>query len=1210
MGLSGILDIVQKSPTYRRALATLASAPNGAGSLDITVPDAARSYFIACLCRDLYRPVLLITAKPEDADRLSDNLATIFGQEDEADGGDAFSILRLPESESLPYERLAENTQISHRRLNILSALLQRRQQTSSEPVYKQRSGSGRQNHMGQGIALVASVAALSQRVLSPKEFEDVTHVLEIGQSIQTGPLLTKWAAMGYILEATVEVPGTASRRGGILDIFPPSESQPFRIELFGDIIEDIRPFNPLTQRSSPTVQRVTITPALDRRGITELGGAQIAEKLDLEVLLDQLSSVQQTTEALQRMREDLERLRNGEVIAEASFYAGFLCDGSVTDYLPSNSVVVVVEPDRVAQEAIELETQAENLRIAKVARNELPENFPSPNWPWNQVEKHFIKHVARLDINWLTASKDRASARRVFKAVPAPSFWGKLDAFATAVGQRARDGYRVVVLSNNAERLHEVLEGYGVGTKVLADLDEAPDAGTVSLVAIPLPEGMHLELSSGALLVFTDAEIFGHAKRRRSLRKIAHRREAFLTELVPGTYVVHVDHGVGKFTGVRKVSGDHGSREYLTLEYAEGDKLYVPSEHLNRLSPYLAPGDSSPTLTRLGSQEWTKAKERARTSAKEMAGELVALYAARQVLPGRAFSPDTVWQREMEDAFPYVETRDQLEAIDAIKDAMETPHPMDHLICGDVGYGKTEIAIRAAFKAVQDGVQVALLCPTTILAQQHYTTFTDRLSPYPVRIEVLSRFRTPQEQQETLKGLRNGRVDILIGTHRILQKDVAFKDLGLVVVDDEQRFGVTHKERFKQLRREVDVLTLTATPIPRTLSMALAGVRDMTSVHTPPEERLPVRTFVSEYEDSIVQEAILREMDRGGQVFFLHNRVRTIHDWANHIQELVPQAKVSVGHGRMEEDELEGVMAAFMDGKADVLVSTTIIEAGLDLPNANTIIVHRPELLGLAQMYQLRGRVGRGVRHAYAHFLIPPGTRMTEAAQKRLKAIVAYQELGSGFRIAMKDLEIRGAGNILGAEQSGMVHAVGFDLYTRLLEEAVADLKNQDGGEKSVRQVDPPEVVVDIPIEAFIPEDYIEDLPLRLGVYQRLARAADIEEAVIISADLQDRFGPRPEAVDNLIYVVRIKILAGDADVESVIREGGSIVIRLRHGVGGARNLLQRDLGTLARVGDSLVHLPIKGQWTEILVWLLERIGSFREKMLEMAEEANQTQC
>ena len=1207
MGLSGILDIVQESPTYQEALATLSGATNGAGPLRITVPDAARSYLIACLCRDLHRTVLLVTAKPGDADRLSDDLTTIFSHEESEPQEGIFPVLRLPESEALPYERLAEDAQVSHGRLNVLSALLQQKESPPSGG--KQPPDSDHLRHMGQGLALVASVAALSQRMLRPSEFEDATHVLEVGQSIQTGQLLAKWAAMGYVLEATVEVPGTASRRGGILDIFPPSESQPFRIELFGDTIEDIRPFDPLTQRSLPTVQQITISPALDHRGTTGLDGAQIAYTAGMDALMEQLAAVQQTNEPLQKMQEDLERLRSGEVIDEAGFYAGFLCDGSVTDYLPADTVIVMVEPDRVSQEAVELETQAGALREAKIARNELPETFPSPWWPWSTVEEHIENHSVLLHINWLTSSKDRSKAGGVLNIVPATSFWGKLDAFATAVGHRTREGARVVILSNHAERLQEVLEDYGVGSKLWVDLDEAPPMGSVALVAAPLPEGMNMELPSGPLTVFTDAEVFGHAKRRRSLRKHAQRREAFLTELVPGTYVVHVDHGIGQFIGVRKVASEHGEREYLTLEYAEGDKLFVPSEHLDRLSPYLAPGDSSPTLTRLGSQEWAKAKDRARTSAKEMAGELVALYAARQVLPGHAFSPDTVWQKEMEDAFPYTETRDQLEAIDAVKDAMEAPHPMDHLICGDVGYGKTEIAIRAAFKAAQDGKQVALLCPTTVLAQQHYSTFADRLSPYPVRIEVLSRFRTPEEQKEVVKDLEAGKVDILIGTHRILQKDVVFRDLGLVIVDDEQRFGVVHKERFKQLRREVDVLTLTATPIPRTLSMALAGVRDMTTVHTPPEDRQPVRTFVSDYDDSIVQEAVLRELDRGGQVFFLHNRIRTIHEWANRIQELVPQAKVVVGHGRMDEEELEGVMNDFMDGKSDVLVSTTIIEAGLDLPNANTIIVHRPELLGLAQMYQLRGRVGRGGRHAYAYFLVPPGTRMTEAAQKRLKAIVAYQELGAGFRIAMKDLEIRGAGNILGPEQSGLVHAVGFDLYTRLLEEAVADLKAQDNGESPVRRVEPPQVAVDLPLEAFIPEDYIEDLPLRLGAYQRLARAADTEEAVVIGEELRDRFGPTPEAVENLLYVVRVKVLAGACDVETVIRQGSNIVIRLRHGVGGAKALLQNDLGKVAQVGDSLVRVPMKGQWTEILAWVLERMASFREKMLEMAEAAQQAQ-
>ena len=1168
MGLTGILDLLGESAAFQSTVRAMRDADGTPMPLSLTAPDAARGFLLAGLCRGLRRPMLVVTAKPEDADRLSDELATVLGED-----RDAPAVLRMPESEALPYERLAEDEAVAHDRLGVLSALLALEDGVD-----------------GPGLLLVASVAALCQRTLRPDQFTDTTHTLTVGQHVQTGPLLVRWAGMGYGMEPTVEAPGTASRRGGILDVFPPSAAAPVRIEFFGDVIEDIRTFDPLTQRSADPVASVTITPALDHPVNPEALEA-IEALLDAELI---------DPDPLERMREDVERMDNGESIGEAAFYAGFLCDGSPLDYLPARAVVAVLEPDRVAQEAETLEEQAAALLAAKVARRELPVGWASPWWPWIAVSERIEGHAVRLHLNWMTPSA--ADGPGGLQAFPAPGFWGRLDAFAQDAKERARAGERVVVLSHHAERLQEVLRGYDVGAALPNDIRSAPLPGSITLAATPLQEGMRLELESGALTVFTDTEVFGHAKRRRTLRRHAARREAFLTELVPGAYVVHIDHGIARFAGVRLVAGEHGEREYLTLEYAEGDKLYVPSEHLDRLSPYVAPGDDAPTLTRLGSQEWTRAKERAQRAAREMAGELVALYAARQVLPGHAFSPDTIWQHEMEDAFPYAETRDQLEAIDAVKESMEAPHPMDHLVCGDVGYGKTEIAIRAAFKAVQDGLQVAVLCPTTILAQQHYATFADRLSPYPVRIEVLSRFRTHQEQVATIQRLRDGEVDIVIGTHRVLQKDVHFSKLGLVVVDDEQRFGVVHKEWFKQLRREVDVLTLTATPIPRTLSMALAGVRDMTTVHTPPQERQPVRTFVCDYSESVVQEALLRELDRGGQVFFLHNRIRTIHEWADRIQKLAPQAKVAVGHGRMDEEDLAGVMNDFMEGRTDVLVCTTIIEAGLDLPNANTILVHRPEMLGLAQMYQLRGRVGRGARHAYAYFLITPGVPMTEAAQKRLKAMLAYQELGAGFRIAMKDLEIRGAGNILGPEQSGHVHAIGFDLYTRLLEEAVADLRAEQAGEPLRPRTDLMQVSVDLPLEAYIPEDYIADLPSRLGAYGRLARAADTEEAVIIGEELRDRFGPTPVQVENLVYAVRIKALARAAGVESVGREGGAIVLRLQHGVGGAQPLLQRELGTNARVGDTLVRVQVKPEWTQTLAWTLERLAAFRERMLELA--------
>ena len=598
----------------------------------------------------------------------------------------------------------------------------------------------------------------------------------------------------------------------------------------------------------------------------------------------------------------------------------------------------------------------------------------------------------------------------------------------------------------------------------MLADgLDDVPAAGSVTLMqsaAGGLSDGfslpIHSEARDGRLVVFSDVEIFGVAKQRRTRRRsVRGARDAFLSELSPGDYVVHVEHGIGRFAGtVRGVKADAGSRdngdndrEYLAIEYANDDKLYVPLEHLDRVAPYIAPMDRPPSLTRLGTQEWRRAKARAERSTMEMASELLALYAARELAKGHSFVPDAQWQSELEESFPFEETPDQRRTIEEVKADMESPKPMDRLVCGDVGYGKTEIALRAAFKAVMDGKQVAVLVPTTVLAQQHYATFSQRLSAFPTRVEVLSRFRTPQEQRSVVDRLADGQVDICIGTHRLIQRDVRFKELGLVIVDEEQRFGVAHKERLKRMRSEVDVLTLTATPIPRSLHMALAGVRDMSTMETPPEERLPIKTYVSEMSDTLIREAILREIDRQGQVYFLHNRVYNIDYMARHLSRLVPEARVGVGHGQMNEGDLENVMLEFAEGKLDVLVCTTIIESGLDIPNVNTLIINRADTLGLSQLYQLRGRVGRSARRAYCYLMVPPSGSLTEPAEKRLRAMLDASELGAGFRIAMKDLEIRGAGNILGAEQSGNIHAVGFDLYTRLLSNAVEELRARGKG-------------------------------------------------------------------------------------------------------------------------------------------------------------------
>jgi transcription-repair coupling factor (superfamily II helicase) len=1228
--------LLEALPAYARLrdelLAPTTSPAQGppAGPLRLSAPDAARGLLLAGLAEAAGKAprqspgaptsresgpkddepggpqgirgqgcVLVVTARPEEAQRLADELTMYLGGEGEEEAANGTPrVLLFPESEALPFERLEVDEGVVQGRLRVLAALAGGHALNPSslapDTNVPGSNGNNSRNPQGawvQGCALVvASVAALLQRTLAHETFLESCHTLRVGQRVQTEELLRRWLAMGYAIDTAVEVPGTVSRRGGILDIYPPHQALPARIELVGDAIESIRLFDPATQRSQEQVDSILLVPAQEMLPRLAGAGQDLHPSLATPSFREsdpEGEQVQGTALAL-----DLEALASGARVEGSAFYAGFFNTGSLLDYLNPESVLVLAEPQQIERVAADLAEQEASLRTTKEAQDELPPGFPSPRWPWERIRGQMEGWSRRVHLEWLGATGEAQE----LGVAAAPTYWGRLEEFAAGVGKLVQEGRRVVLLSHHGQRLAELLQDHGVGAGTLS---EPPAPGSVSLVGGSLPEGFRLSLADGDLVLLTDKEIFGQSKRRHPVRRRSTRREAFFSDLKPGTYVVHVDHGIGLFVGTHRIAGDQGEKEYLTLEYAEGDRLYVPPEHLDRLSPYGAPREEAPNVTRLGTQEWARAKARASKAAREMAQELLSLYAARRVLQGHAFAPDTVWQQEMEEGFPYVETPDQMEAILEVKAGMEEPRPLDRLICGDVGYGKTEIALRAAFKAVQDGKQVAFLCPTTILAQQHYATFTDRLSPYPVRIEVLSRFRTEAEQQDVVDRLRTGSVDIVVGTHRLVQKDVVFRDLGLLIIDDEQRFGVTHKERFKQLRRELDVLTLTATPIPRTLYMALSGVRDMSTIETPPESRQPVRTFVSEYSDDLVREAVLREIERGGQVFFVHNRIRNIAEWAAKVQSLVPDARVAVGHGRMDEGELAKVMAKFVEGRADVLVCTTIIEAGLDLPNANTIIVHSPELLGLAQMYQLRGRVGRGAHMAYAYFLVPRGKRITEAAEKRLRAILAHQELGSGFRIAMKDLEIRGAGNLLGSQQSGHIHAVGFELYVRLLEEAVADLKAEEGGAPRSPQL--PQVNLNLPLEASIPSDYVEDLPMRLGLYQRLARVPDYEAVEELRQELRDRFGEPPEEVASLLYGVRVKLLAASAGVESVATEGDYLALRLRESLGGAGPALQRQLGPRARVGDRLIRLEIGSAWREHLVTTLEDVAAFRERVLAL---------
>ena len=1209
MSLSGILKLMERHPEFCRSIDEAASGM----SPTATVRQGARPAFIAALARRTCAPLLVVAPRPEDARRLHDQLLSWLGED--------APVHLLPEPEVLPFERLAVDANTSNQRLAALATLAAARHQGHADdagedgdcpPVVVCSVGS----------ALIYTAPPGLMAGVLPST--NASCAWRVGDRVRLDEMLTLWVEMGYRHEPVVDSPGSFSHRGGILDIFPPDCELPLRIELFDDEIDTIRRFDPLTQRSVGAADEVRPIPA--REQLTGAGGqrelAARAGAMDLSTC---------TPAVRERIEEELRSLTdpgvpetNPEIL---SFYSGLINRTPLLDYLGPDATVLLERGGRVEAEASELEERFGRMRSAREERGELPGNFPSPCMSWEEFTARLASQRTVDLQTWVGEDEDP-----VF--LPATPYYGKLEQLSADIRRRSGEPAAFVAVTQHARRVAELLEQQEVVAEVMDSLDGPPRPGQVCVVPGSLRNGWTIEIPAGAagkqkagrngraraagqaavtrLELLTDAELFGTVKERRQRRPRRTDRgpDISLADLEPGVFVVHIDHGVARFAGTTRMGDNGDEREYLVLEYAESDRLYVPTDHLNRVSAYVGAQEHSPSLTRLGAADWTRIKQKVKGAAREMAQELIRINASRQLVKGHEFSPDSAWQRELEDSFPYIETPDQAQAIVDVKGDMERTQPMDRLICGDVGYGKTEVALRAAFKTVSDGMQVGLLVPTTVLAQQHYATFTERLSPFPVRVEVLSRFRTPKEQQQVIEGLKAGEVDIVIGTHRLLQKDVQFKNLGLAVVDEEQRFGVSHKERLKQLRRQVDVLTLSATPIPRTLNMALSGLRDLSSMSSAPEARLPVKTFVSEYSEDVVKEAILREMERGGQVFYLHNRVRTIHQAVDDIRKLVPTARIMIGHGQMPESDLEDVMMDFANGEADVLVCTTIIESGLDMPNVNTLIVERADRFGLAQLYQLRGRVGRGQHRAYAYLLAPRGRRITEAAEMRLQAILEASELGAGFRIAMRDLEIRGAGNILGADQSGHIQEVGLDLYTQLLHEAVRELEREGEGSDNAlpgSSHDEP-ARIELPLNAGIPEDYIQHLPTRLSVYQRLAKLSERRELPEIREELRDRFGPIPEEVENLFKVSEIRAIAGAAGAESVIRSTESIVITLKNAVGGAKSPLQRALGPAAQVGNAQIQMalrPLGDQWLSRLTRTLERLQVFMDNMRQLATDA-----
>lgn len=1183
MSLSVLSSVLESVPQYQLLRKNLESSQARVKARFL--PEGA-AFTLATLWRHIETPVLVVVPRPEAARLMYEQLV--------AWSGDQKSIHHFPETETLPFERLYTEIDMIHQRLATLHALIAAPTSTSRPPM------------------VVTSVVALAQRTLGKEDFSSGVHTLSVNDQVDLSHLLELWQSMGYTVESAVYTPGVVSRRGGILDIFPVGAPLPVRIELFGNQIDSIRIFNPSDQLSHHLVDSIEIIPAHETL-------PAMTDRDHVESLISTIDLASCEPSQQKRLTEELSQILDGIPVDDLNLYAGFFNRGSLIDYFPTSGLSVMFWPNDIAGVAWETEERIRGLRQAKERRGELPENFPSFHMPWNELENGLTLIDRRMDITlWGT---DELTQQHVH-ALPfshAPTYIGQLDSFVEEAVELSKQGQSVIVVTSHSKRLSEILSDYGVDTEQSQSLDVVPSPGSLTLLQSDgsnYGDGFALDAQNHRLVVLGDNEIFGVTKQRRTVRRTGVKWEAFISEISPGDHVVHVEHGVGRFIGTGRPSGDtiEGS-EYLILQYAQGDKLYVPLEHLDRVTPYVAPNDKSPHLTRLGTQEWSRVKARAERSTREMAGELLALYAGRELIKGHSHAPDTSWQLEVEEAFPFEETPDQVATLADVKRDMEDEKPMDRLVCGDVGYGKTEIALRAAFKSVMDGKQVAVLVPTTVLAQQHYVTFSQRLSPYPTKIEVLSRFRTAKEQRSIVEALADGQVDICIGTHRLIQPDVRFKDLGLVIVDEEQRFGVGHKERLKQIRREVDVLTLTATPIPRTLHMSMAGVRDMSIIETPPEERLPIKTYVSEFSDELIREAILRELDRQGQVYFLHNRVYNIDYMANYIRRIVPEARVCVAHGQMNERDLESAMADFGSREVDVLVCTTIIESGLDIPNVNTLIINRADSFGLSQLYQLRGRVGRSVRRAYSYMLIPATQSLNETAERRLKAMLAATELGAGFRIAMKDLEIRGAGNILGADQSGHIHAVGFDLYVRLLAQAVEDLRARREG----REIDASEesgiyygsptttlipesrVAVDLGIPSSLPTEYIQDLTTRLGMYQRLTKLGNLDSVTRLENELRDRFGPMPLQAQNLMYVMRLKLEAERAGVDSIIREVGRIVLRMRDEIGGARRALEQHLGPWIKLGNTQLHLELDGLadgWQKPLIDTVGQVAQFREQM------------
>ena len=1154
MDLRELPRLAEDYPAYQEL--KKAVARGGVTQLE-GLPVPAKGWLLAQLVRDTGRPLVVISYNAEQAARLAADLARYGIAED------ALTSL-VSSTETLIFAEGAPDLAQTGRRVAALQQMAR-----------------------GSACVTVGSIGAWLQQAVTPDLTEDRRVTLTVGEAVDIGEFERSLVGFGYERVEAVESAGQWTRRGGILDIFPGDAALPFRVDFFGDDIESIRPFDVETQRSVGKAETLTVA-AVREVPYADAAVADAVARLRRELpgrvqALKKANLDDRGAEHAERLEEriegDIAQLQSHAYFDSMEYYLPYLYPDAVCalDYIPDDALIILDEPTQAKARWEQREAEIAEIMAARAARGEYltpdmphacgfgtvvakinltpqppflsrkgePEGGASP-FP-NREGSALAPGVGHPRTAILLALLGRGlDGIKIDKTNSIPTQAGAMENFAARLPAffEALDGwlgarFRCVLVTEQQERLRQILADHKIPASPLDRLDSGGEAG-VFVIPGSLLGGF--KLPEANLMLATDTDIFGHRAHQKPPRR-AFKEGLKITsylELREGDYVVHIHHGIGRYGGITKLKGADGAeRDYLLLEYDGGDKVYVPTDQVDRVQKYIGSADSPPTVTRLNSGDWARATKKAKKQVQEMAADLIKLYAARKAATGHAMPPDTPWQQEMEDAFPYQETPDQLAAIEDVKKDLEDDKPMDRLICGDVGYGKTEVAIRAAFKVVNSGRQVAVLCPTTILAQQHLGTFRERLAAYPVKIEMLSRFVSKAEAAQTLKGLADGTVDIVVGTHKILSKDVNFHRLGLLVVDEEQRFGVVHKERIKQMKRNVDVLTLTATPIPRTLHMSLSGIRDMSLIDDPPEGRMAIKTFVKEYDDELVREVILRELDRAGQIYFLHNRIESISHVAEKIRRLAPTARVEVAHGQMHEDDLEDVMLRFGDREFDVLVCTTIVESGLDISNVNTIVVDNADRLGLSQLYQLRGRVGRSRRQGYAYLLYRKDKQLSEVAEKRLSALREFQDLGSGYKVALRDLEIRGAGNLLGAAQSGTVATVGFDLYTQLLSQAINEMK----GEGVEMEFELPNV--SLPLDALIPSVYIPSEAERILMYKKLTAVRKTEDVQRIQDEFEDRYGDPPRPVWNLLALLRLRLRCHTVGISSVVAEKRRVAVR-----------------------------------------------------------------